>query len=102
MKKVSILLILLLAGIKADYIEIKTAQGKEALIIKKAPKLYVCYDKRIKIVNDDGIFLHYEGCALYRHSCKSNKKARFGKYPNEKEAKKALYRCKTSQPRFID
>jgi len=101
MKKSITFLILILLGLKAEYIEIKTSEGKAGLIINK-PKLYVCYDKRVKIISDETIYLRYDGCARYYNSCKKNGKARFGKYPNETEAKKALYRCKTAQPKFVD
>lgn len=85
----------------ADYVEVKTGNGKYIDIVD-SPRLFVCYTKRVKVVSDGVIYLRYDGCARYRYSCKSNDKARFGKYPSVRAAKRALYRCKTAQPRFID
>jgi len=102
MKKTTILILSMLTLLSADYIEVKTSEGKAAMIINSKPKLYVCYNKRVKIVSNGTMFLHYDGCARYQHSCKSNNKARFGKYPSVSAAKKALYRCKTAQPKFVD
>ena len=102
MKQTIILLLTLASALSADYIEVKTSEGKAAIIVNSAPKLYVCYDKRVKIISDGNIYLRYDGCARYRYSCKSNDKARFGKYPTVSAAKRALYRCKTAQPKFID
>ena len=86
----------------ADYLEVKTGEGKAGVAFDARPKLYVCYTKRVKLVTDDAIYLRYDGCARYTYSCKSNGKARFGKYPNENAARRALRRCQTAEPRFID
>jgi hypothetical protein len=94
--------ILLSVSLMADYLEVKTGEGKMGVVISSKPKLYVCYDKRVKLVTKDAIYLRYDGCARYTYSCKSNGKARFGKYPSVSSAKKALYRCRTSQPKFVD
>ena len=102
MKQAITLLLSIATALSADYIEVKTPEGKAGIIINSAPKLYVCYDKRVKIISDGTLYLRYDGCARYRHSCKSNDKARFGKYPTISAAKRALYRCKTAQPKFID
>lgn len=103
MKKLLFVGTLLVAtSLSADYLEVKTGEGKAGLLITSAPKLYVCYTKRVKLVTDDAIYLRYDGCARYVHSCKSNAKARFGKYPNVNAAKSALHRCKTAQPKFVD
>jgi len=88
--------------LSADYLEVKTGEGKAGILITSTPKLYVCYTKRVKLVTNDSIYLRYDGCARYTHSCKSNGKARFGKYSSVNLAKRALYRCKTAQPKFVD
>ncbi len=94
--------LLVVSGLSADYLEVKTGEGKAGVLITSTPKLYVCYTKRVKFVTNDTIYLRYDGCARYTHSCKSNGKARFGKYPNVSAAKRALYRCRTAQPKFVD
>ena len=90
------------ALLQADYLEVKTGEGTAGVHLDSAPRLYVCYNKRLKLETDDAIYLRYDGCARYRYSCKSNGKAHFGKYPNVRAAKRALHRCQTAQPRFID
>jgi len=103
MKKLLILGIFLVSTLLvADYLEVKTGAGKIGAILVNKPKLFVCYDKRVKLVTDNGVYLRYDGCARYTYSCKSNGKARFGRYPNVRAAKRALYRCRTAQPKFID
>ncbi len=103
MKKLFLAGVLLaVSSLSADYLEVKTGEGKAGVLITSTPKLYVCYTKRVKLVTNDAIYLRYDGCARYVHSCKSNAKARFGKYPNVNAAKNALYRCKTAQPKFVD
>jgi len=103
MKKLLLTGALLVAtALSADYLEVKTGEGKAGILITSTPKLYVCYTKRVKLVTDDAIYLRYYGCARYTHSCKSNGKARFGKYPNVNAAKSALHRCKTAKPKFVD
>ncbi|MEA2029958.1 MAG: caspase family protein [Campylobacterota bacterium] len=64
---------------------------------------YVCYDQRI-IQGDRGriTYLKYVGCKRYNQTCKSLGKEHFGKYPNDYRAHKALIRCQTSRPRFVD
>ena len=87
----------------ADYVEVKTGHGRNYYDTVQRARLYVCYAKRIKYVSDSGgIYLRYDGCGRYRDSCASNGLARFGKYPSVRSAKNALYRCRTSQPRFVD
>ena len=87
----------------ADFVEVKTGYGKTYYKQRQAPRLYVCYQKRIKYVSDDGrIYLRYDGCGRYRDSCRYNGLARFGRYPSENAARSALYRCQTATPRFVD
>ncbi len=102
MKKIWIVVALLTTAIVADYIEVKTGEGRYYRGVTHSPKLYVCYDRRIKVVVDGDIYLRYEGCARYRDSCRYNGLAHFGHYPNVWAAKRALHRCRTSRPRFID
>ncbi|MBN2824284.1 MAG: hypothetical protein JXQ76_03085, partial [Campylobacterales bacterium] len=67
------------------------------------PNLYVCYDKRIK--QSQGVritFVKYEGCKRYNAPCASLGKEHFGKYPSDLLAQKALIRCQTSRPCFVD
>jgi len=102
MKKLAFILIALSAFIVADYVEVKTGNGRDYIFVPNTPKLYVCYDKRVKYVTNNAIYLRYDGCRLYRHSCRYNGKAHFGKYPSQAAARRALYRCKNAHPRFID
>ena len=103
MKKLLLVVaILAVSGLSADYLEVKTGEGKAGVIITSIPKLFVCYTKRVKFVTADTIYLRYDGCARYLHSCKSNGKARFGKYPSINSAKRALHRCRVANPKFID
>ncbi len=64
---------------------------------------YVCYDRRMK-QHDRGLitYLKYEGCKRYKQPCSTLGKEHFGKYPNDLLAHKALNRCETSRPRFVD
>ena len=103
MKKVFIAGALLLATlVSADYIEVKTGNGRTYYDANSRPKLYVCYDRRVRFVSDGLIYLRYDGCARYTYSCARNGKARFGKYPSVRAARNALYRCRTANPRFVD
>ena len=101
-KLIAVVALIAWSGVFADYIEVKTGYGREYYEVD-TPKLYVCYEKRVKYVADDGrIYLRYIGCGLYRDSCRSNGLARFGRYPNRYEAKRAFQRCLNATPRFID
>ena len=102
MKKLLMIGAILTTAIFANYIEVKTGDGRYYSGASHSPKLYVCYDKRIKVVVDGDIYLKYEGCAKYRDSCRNNGLAHFGHYPTPRDVKKALNRCKSSRPRFID
>lgn len=102
MKRLLLIATSLITLISAEYIEVKTSEGKAGVLITSKPKLYVCYNKRVKVVSGNTIYLRYDGCARYVNSCKSNHKARFGKYPSIYAAKKALKRCIYANPRFID
>lgn len=64
---------------------------------------YVCYDQRITEGERRRItYVKYIGCKRYNRPCKSLGKEHFGKYPNDYRAYKALIRCQTSRPRFVD
>ncbi len=107
MKKLALLTTLGILGatvfVFADFVEIKTGNGREYYSVYKRPKLNVCYVKRIKYYSDDGsVYLRYDGCGLYRDSCEYNGLAHFGHYPNPGSARRALNRCLTASPRFVD
>lgn len=103
MKKLFIFATLLLGDfVFAEYVEVKTGYGKTYYETKEKPRLYVCYDQRVKVYSEGLVYLRYDGCARYKYSCSSNNKARFGKYPSAKTANNAQYRCRTAQPRFVD
>ena len=103
MKKILLLGVLVFGGfLIADYVEVKTGEGREYYNVRNKAKLYVCYDRRVKYVSEDRMYIRYDGCARYTYSCASNGLARFGKYPSVRAAKNALYRCRTSRPRFVD
>ncbi len=103
MKKLLLVgVVLLISSLSADYLEVKTGEGKAGVSITYTPKLYVCYTKRVKFITADTIYLRYDGCARYVNSCKSNGKARFGKYPSVNSAKRALHRCRVANPKFVD
>jgi len=101
MKKMTILMASMLS-LYSSVLEVKSADGKSYYVTNSKPKLFVCYKKRLKYVSNKAQMLKYIGCKLYEDSCKSNHKARFGKYPNSKKAKEALGRCKKSTPKFVD
>jgi hypothetical protein len=64
---------------------------------------YVCYNQRFTEGNPGRItYVKYVGCKRYNRSCKSLGKEHFGKYPNDYRAHKALLRCQSSRPRFVD
>ena len=63
---------------------------------------YVCYIKRIKIIDDGEMYVKYKGCKRASSPCYNFGKEHFGRYPNDYKASQALYRCKTSRPRFVD
>lgn len=103
MKKLFIFTALLFGSfILAESIEVKTSYGKTYYNKGQKARLYVCYDKRVKVYSDGLVYLRYDGCSRYKYSCRSNGKARFGKYPSVRASKNALYRCRTAQPRFVD
>ncbi len=87
----------------AGYIEIKTADGSYGYTPRRAPSLpYVCYDRRIRIFKDGVQLLKYEGCIRSRYSCRSIGKVRFGRYPSNRASRRALWRCRHANPRFVD
>jgi len=102
MKKIIIIATVFSSLLTADYIEVKTGGGKNYYNANSTPKLYVCYNQRLQYVSEGIRYLRYDGCTRYIHSCASNGKARFGKYPSVRSAKNALYRCRTANPRFVD
>jgi len=103
MKKLLLLAVLGFGGfVLAQYVEVKTGYGRTYYETGGNPRLYVCYNKRVRVFNGGMVYLRYDGCARYTYSCRSNGKARFGRYPSVRAAKNALYRCRTSQPRFVD
>ena len=63
---------------------------------------YVCYIKRIKIIDDGEMYVKYKGCKRASNKCYKFGKEHFGKYPNDYKASQALHRCRTSRPRFVD
>jgi len=63
---------------------------------------YVCYIKRIKIVDDGEMYVKYKGCKRASDECYKFGKEHFGKYPNDYKASQALRRCINSRPRFVD
>ena len=87
---------------KAEYVEIKTGDGYYYNTYSSGYYPYVCYDRRVKVVSDGIIYLRYDGCMRSRYSCGSIGKAHFGRYPSNRAARRALYRCRTATPRFID
>lgn len=96
----------------ADTIEIKTGDGYRSDLTTVQGTFrsrhqsrfpYVCYDKRIRVMSDYGEeYLSYKGCTRVNVSCASTGRAHFGKYPNDYKAYKALQRCKSARPRFVD
>ena len=104
MKKILFLAVLTLGGLAmADYIEVKTGNGRAYYNGVQRARLYVCYVRRIKYVADNGgMYLRYDGCGRYRDSCGSNGLAHFGHYPSTRAARRALNRCQYASPRFVD
>ncbi len=101
MKLFIALCVILFAGISyADYIEVKQASGTSYSSSKS--HLYVCYNKRIKVVVDGDMYLAYRGCTRENIKCSGIGKVHFGKYPNNYKTSQALQRCQSAQPRFID
>lgn len=97
--------VLLLATIplmlSADYVEIKTAEGRYGYTTSEYYP-YVCYEKRIRVFRDGYEYLKYEGCMLSKYPCRSIGMVHFGRYPNNKESRRALRRCINATPRFVD
>jgi len=103
MKRLFVLAVLLFGSfVLAEYVEVKTGYGRTYYETREQPRLYVCYNKRVRVHREGMVYLRYDGCARYTYSCRSNGKARFGRYPSVRAARNALYRCKTAQPRFVD
>ena len=89
----------------AEYVRVKTADGYYTREYRRPVRIhypYVCYDRRIEVYDEGLRYLRYEGCMRSRYSCKSIGMAHFGRYPSDRASSKALYRCKTATPRFID
>jgi len=102
MKKLILIGAVFTSLVTAEYLEVKTGGGKAYYNTNTKPRLYVCYNKRLKYISQGIMYLRYDGCARYTHSCASNGKARFGKYPSQRATKNALHRCQTANPKFID
>jgi hypothetical protein len=101
MKKILLILLLLFAGYaSADYIEVRDAGGRS--YGSYAQRHYVCYTKRIKVVVDGEMYVGYRGCTRESEPCRYLGKVHFGKYPSNRAAANALWRCKNSRPRFVD
>ena len=101
MKWIIPLSMVLISGLAyADYVEVKRASGTSYNTY--SPNLYVCYNKRIKVVSDGEMYLSYRGCTRENRRCKNIGKVHFGKYPSSKKAANALWRCQNSRPRFVD
>jgi hypothetical protein len=83
-----------------DYVEVKRASGTSYSY--RPNNLYVCYDKRIKVVSDGQIYLSYRGCTRESIKCSRLGKVHFGKYPSNSKASNALWRCRNAKPRFVD
>jgi len=103
MKQFVLLVMGVVSILSADFVEVKTGRGREYYHVNAIPKLNVCYTKRIKYYSDTGgVYLRYDGCGLYRDSCHDNGLAHFGHYPSPRAARRALDRCRTASPRFIE
>lgn len=64
---------------------------------------YVCYDTRSTSRDAYGNnWVQYRGCHLSYNSCGYNGSNHFGRYPNNYQAQRALNRCRTNNPRFVD
>jgi len=111
MKNLLFVLMILSSWTLADLIDIKTGNGyREDLrrvdgVFKSRHQSrfpYVCYDKRIRVVSSGTYYLKYEGCTRVNVSCTSTGRAHFGRYPNDYKAYKALRRCRSARPKFVD
>jgi len=111
MKKL-IIIVLTIVGFtmiaNASVIEIKDAGGVGYDVTYDrnyyAPQRYpyVCYDRRVRIFNNGYATLRYEGCVRSRYSCRGQGMAHFGRYPSDRASYRALRRCRTARPRFVD
>ena len=89
----------------AEYVQIKTADGYYTREYRRPARTYypyVCYDRRIEVYNEGLRYLKYEGCIRSKYKCKSIDMVHFGRYPSNRASSRALRRCKTATPRFID
>lgn len=112
MKARLLMSIVLLTGmVMADSFEVKTGEGHRVKttsvpgVFKSKHESrfpYVCYDKRVKMIIDNRMYLVYNGCARYNGNCKRLGRAHFGKYPNDLKAYEALQRCVNARPKFVD
>ena len=84
-----------------DYVEVKRSNGTD-YGYSKSNNLYVCYNKRIKVISDGQMYLSYRGCTRENIRCSRLDKVHFGKYPSNSKASDALWRCRNSKPRFVD
>ncbi len=101
MKWIIPLAMVLVSGLAyADYVEVKRAGGTSYNTYSS--NLYVCYNKRIKVISDGEMYLSYSGCGRTNTRCSNIGKVHFGKYPSSQKAENALWRCKNSRPRFVD
>jgi hypothetical protein len=102
MKGIVLAGVILLSGwAYGDYVEVKDAYGKSSYSTY-SPKLYVCYNERVKVISEGTMYLSYRGCTRESIPCANLGKVHFGKYPNSRQAANALWRCRNSRPRFVD
>ncbi len=93
----------LFSGIlSAEYVEVKTGEGKYGYTRSSDFFPYVCYERRVRIFKNGYQYLRYEGCFRSRVSCRSMGVAHFGRYPNNRASYNALQRCLHATPRFVD
>jgi hypothetical protein len=103
MKRILILCIIVMTSFAyAEYVEVKRVDGARGTYNNYSSPLYVCYTERIKVVSHGEMYLSYRGCTREYDRCSYYGKAHFGKYPNNYQASRALRRCQTSRPRFVD
>lgn len=104
-------MVLLTGMLIADSVEIKTGEGHRVKTTSvqgvfnskhESRFPYVCYEKRVKLIVDNKMYLVYNGCKRYNANCKRLGRAHFGKYPNDFKAHQAFQRCENARPKFVD
>ena len=64
---------------------------------------FVCYDTRHIMRDRNGDSrVRYDGCQRSWRPCESMGMNHFGRYDNQRAANRAMYRCRTGTPRFVD